>query len=35
MSYFPESYTHVKSKIKVELNLLIMQQNLTLKHNRR
>ena len=32
MSFFPESYTHDKSKIEVEVNLsnyLIMQQNMT------
>ena len=29
MSYFSESYTHIKIKIKVKLDLCIMQENLT------
>ena len=30
MSYFPGSNTHIKNKIKVKSNLLIIQQNRTL-----
>ena len=30
MSYFPGSNTHIKNKIKIESNLLIIQRNLTL-----